>query len=223
MRFGGVGVDFTVLDRAPDPDLTSIAHVYCEAIHSVLSPGDTVKVKLHHSSAQESPAIIGRITNVANEPFAHEHIHPGSSPNSSLMLRVNWFMEKQDDSEWPSLASRQLRQTNITEVAITNCVVWISPSQIEDIVFVFHSQFCVDQNFGPVFGRKSCYFTHTNIIFPPHEQNCTVSTSFISSEEYSPFGYDTFSTRPHFTTFTERMHLKSQKYVLPRLSKFFAS
>jgi hypothetical protein len=121
------------------------------------------------------------------------------------MLRVNWFMEKQDDSEWPSLVSHQLRQSNITEVAITNCVVWISPSQIEDIVFVFHSQLCVDQNFGPVFDRKSCYFTHTNIIFPPHEQNVTVSTSFISSEDYSPFGYDTYSTRPHHTIYTKRM------------------
>jgi hypothetical protein len=42
-------------------------------------------------------------------------------------------------------------------------------------------------------------------MLPPPGQNDIVSTSFISSEHYSPFGYDTFSTRPHFTTFTERM------------------
>jgi hypothetical protein len=90
MRFGGI--DFTVLDNAPDPDLASIAHVYCDAVISVLSPGDTIKVKRSESTTRETPSFIGRITNAASEPFANEHIHPGYSPNSAWMIRVNWFM-----------------------------------------------------------------------------------------------------------------------------------
>ena len=99
---------------------------------------------------------------------ANEHVHPcvttSNSTSLSILIHINWHIC--NNNSWSPLAATTRRATlGLTEVAATNFIVWISPCQVEDIVFIPHAEDYINQIYGPVAVRMNTFFIRYAVIY----------------------------------------------------------
>ena len=192
------GLTFTVLNHVPTPEYPLNIAAFARNIDAHVSGTDTVRIRQFVCNGHDCPSIIGSITHVVSNPpgversvvehvtifvredgeqnilRADEALHPYviSSGKHELLLRMNWYAEKNDNhinasDFWIPLTANQRRSTiHLPEAGRTNCVVWVSPDQITDTIFVPHIVDIINQKFGQSAGRVNTFFVRFDVLFP---------------------------------------------------------
>jgi len=97
--------------------------------------------------------------------------HPFITCSSDGLLKVQLYIEKANhlhvtnSSDWPGELICPSACAGLSEVAATNLVVWISPAQVDCLVFVPHLDECKHQIWGPMCGRAHCHFIQSTLLF----------------------------------------------------------
>eukprot|EP00571_Detonula_confervacea_P008438 CAMPEP_0172328240 /NCGR_PEP_ID=MMETSP1058-20130122/60247_1 /TAXON_ID=83371 /ORGANISM="Detonula confervacea, Strain CCMP 353" /LENGTH=454 /DNA_ID=CAMNT_0013045345 /DNA_START=1355 /DNA_END=2715 /DNA_ORIENTATION=- len=195
--------------------------IYIFDLGAYVAGGDTIRFAGH----QNGPSILGRILKVlpSAPPKECHNIHPhlaefGLRDNSAAIL-IQWHLPNdelsRDSGRWP-FVNDEIRRAclNLPEVAPTNCTLWISSTQVTDIVFFLHSQQCVEQAYGSVAGCTNTYFLWQEVVFVAGGDDLFVEEA-IQGEKYNAFG-GIFETtiaieRYLFTIFHESV--KSQRLL----------
>ena len=93
----------------------------------------------------------------------------------------------------------------IFQVAHTNCVVWISPEQIIDVIVVLHTYDCIHHTFGSICRRENAFSTCANAVFGHENDQCTPHEfQLVKRRQYFAFGLSTNSLNPLMVTETKK-------------------
>ena len=183
----------------------------------MISPSDTISI------FPLDRQVVGRIIDVEPDQAVVSHssipLHPSITlPRTTAhpFLKMQLIITKEQSlnlfrhgANWPILPADILRATlNLKQAAHTNCLVWISPDQISDLIAVYHTSHCINHTFGALAGRKNAYFTCSHAIFDHQTDNEDVhhSTEVILPSDYHIFGksMNGDDSQSSFVTETER-------------------
>ena len=186
MRFGAATL--ITLSDFPTTEYPSDTLALCTSVSFHIGANDTVLINSSHGV----PSFVGRVTHVAtstqHELMLQETVafHPFITDGNSRenYLRINVFLPNTDaGSEWPVIPPDMKSSVNgLTEVALTNCVVWCSPKQVSAIVLVPHVWQCVNQTYGQMCGRSHTYFIRYKLLFGDHHSQFDISEDRYPSE-----------------------------------------
>lgn len=153
---------FTITSQLPQPTL-NWAH-YITFITTYIATKDTVSIR---SNGYTFP-FVGRILSVSpcGKIISLITVHPTAIALDILdgdpVFFLQLYAQKLHDipiqwqNSWRHLEQQVLKATTgLSQVAITNALVWCCVSQIDDIVFFPHTEEYIYHTYGPMYGRIS--------------------------------------------------------------------
>ena len=196
MHFGGI--HFTALPAVPEAEYPTPTAAYVPTTNRYIQGSDTVAIR----SYENCPRIVGRVLavmprheSIPQHEKQHPHLIGRELTRQESLIRIQWHMSSLD-YEWTNRfhpRDTALRRAcgNIGEVLSTNCIVWISSTEIHEMVQFIHADDCKNQVFGPVHNRNNTYIIRQNIVCTngifdliPIEQNNY--QSYQSASVYGP-------------------------------------
>ena len=207
-------VEFAVRDSLPVPRYPPVIAVFASVLCCMISPGDMVRV-----SPNDAEIILGRVIDVkANRGIVLQSLIPVhqdaalADDRAAPLIKLQLILAKNQseciypDAIWPIQDEETLMATRgILQVAHTNCVVWISPEQVIDLIVVLHSHDCIHHTFGSICGRENAFFTCANAVFDhANDQSTSHEFQLVKRRHYFAFGLSTNSLNPSMVTETEK-------------------
>ena len=68
----------------------------------------------------------------------------------------------QDENDWP-IVHHKTADHGIRVAAESNMCIWISPKNIEEVIFCLHEEDVLEQTFRNSAGRKNCFFVRYKV------------------------------------------------------------
>ena len=219
MRFGCF--TFTVCAEFPSAVFPSPLAAFSSTVCAYITSGDSVEIASSFEGA--SPIFFGRVLSVSTSPHCTRYessiqIHPFIERNPTVddvFILVQWFITNTSETTntieaWPHTPAATLRScAGLSEAAPTNCLIWVSIRQIQDIVFMPHVNQCIQQLFGPLCGRSKTFYVRHRVVF--EAESNTFQFVSLSIEDYGAFRFTSTSSFPFPSTYTERMFETLQK------------
>lgn len=221
--FGNMCMSISSAGLSPSKDCHT--STFAGSVRGTISVSDIVSIKSIVSATTptiiNSPGFIGRILfighvdqievritkewgNLAIFHNQEEHIHPDANLDLP-MCRIQWYIDKTDNNivpldSWPILSPLdKLATKDLSEVALTKCVIWVTPDLMLDTVFVPSLEQCKHQIFGPMAGRHGAYFIRFNCIldieddYIEGEDGLLIPQMGPIDNDYMPFERDRFT------------------------------
>lgn len=208
-------VEYTVADSLPVARNPPVLAVYASHIRRMICPGDTVRVI--YDALDSSSSTLCRAIDIADLVTASQSAilaHPANhGHDSTCPLILIQLIISQSQSEhlhpgaiWPiTNGETRMATRGLTQVAHTNCVLWIHPEMVMDIITVFHTNQCSNQTYGAVAGRENAFYTCSNALFDHDDCDSNIHVlKDLSAHQYHIFGPSTNSSNPSVVTETER-------------------
>ena len=220
------GVSYAVISTLPIPLYPPVIAAFAPQINRMISPGDTVRI-----FPDIVDCLLARVIDIepnreavfaSSIPVHLQHIEAELSTRPflkiQLILNRDQSIAISPGSEWPVLSEEIMMATRgIHQVAHTNCIMWISPEQIIDLVTIFHTSHCINHTFGSISGREDACFTCSNAIFDHLAENEVTEhkMEFVLPSAYLIFGPSTNKSNPVFITESEKN--AEFKYTIHRI------